>query len=256
MGRLFAIPDIHGRLDLLEKLLELLFTMHALDLSVDKIIVMGDMIDRGPKSKQVLDKLRALEAQYPGHVIILAGNHEWLAIDAYLNPTDDNQYIWHRNGGVQTLESFGVYVDRNYSTNPYGSTDPGWFAHGKLPQDYIEWMGKLPLQHEEPGFFFSHAPVPRENRRNIMWRGTKTFAKNELIWTYDRDEFGVARVHDNGVIGVCGHIHALDKGKLEPRFYDHYIFADAGCGCSDKAPLVAIEVNTREVVYAWPSPVV
>jgi serine/threonine protein phosphatase 1 len=250
-SRLFAIPDIHGRLDLLNKLLDILFTTHLLDLAVDKLVFMGDMIDRGPQSKQVLDKIRELEANHPDNVIVLAGNHEWLAIDAYINPTEDNQYLWHRNGGIATLESFGVYTDKNPS-GPYGMGDAGWFAHGKLPEDYVRWMAKLPLKHEEPGFFFSHAPVPRENRRNIMWRGTKDFSKSELTWTYDRDEFGIARVHDNGVIGVCGHIHQLDRGVIEPRFYDHYIFADAGCGCSDRAPLVAIEVNTREVIYARP----
>ena len=250
MGRIFAIPDIHGRLDLLEKLLNILFTQHTLDLTVDKIVFLGDMIDRGPHSKQVLDRIRALEALHPGHVIVLAGNHEWLAIDAYINPTENNQYIWHRNGGVQTLESFGIYVALN-TPDMYSRTE-GWYAHGKLPDDYIRWMGKLPLQYEEAGFFFSHAPVPKENRRDIMWRGTNTFAKRELIWTYDRDEAEIARIHSNGVIGVCGHIHRLDFNEMSPRFYDHYIFADSGCGCADYAPLVAVNVKTREVIYAWP----
>jgi hypothetical protein len=54
-----------------------------------------------------------------------------------------------------------------------------------------------------------------------------------------------------GKIGVCGHVHQLRNGVLEPRLYDHYIFADAGCGCMNdgSAPLVAIEVKTRRVIY-------
>jgi hypothetical protein len=78
------------------------------------------------------------------------------------------------------------------------------------------------------------------------------FSPDELTWTYHDDEWGVARDFGNGIVGVCGHIHRLRKGIMAPRFYDHYIYADSGCGCSPNAPLVAVEVNTREVIYAWP----
>lgn len=237
--RIFAIPDIHGRLDLLKALWERLLKEQFLDLTQDKVVFMGDMIDRGPDSKGVLDFIKDLVDTHPNNVIALAGNHEWLAIDAHIKPSYDNEYIWHVNGGLNTLKSFA---------DPY---TPGHTPR-RMPDDYIKWMAFLPLQHQEPGFFFSHAPVPRENRRNIMYRGTPDFQPEELMWTYDRDEFGVARDHGNGVVGVCGHIHALNKGVMAPRFYDHYIFADAGCGCSSKAPLVAIEVKSREVIYAWP----
>lgn len=246
--RIFAIPDIHGRLDLLNKLLELLYTQESLNLFIDKIVFLGDMIDRGPNSKGVLDRVKELQAQFPNNVVILAGNHEWLAIDAYLRKQDE--YLWLVNGGTATLASFGVYTTKN--TPGIYSMGDSYYVDGKMPESYVRWLSSLPLQHEEPGFFFSHAPVPRENRRNILYRGTSTFSKDELTWTYDRDEFGVARDFGNGTIGVCGHIHQLDRGVMAPRFYDHYIFADAGCGCSEKAPLVAVEVATRKVTFAWP----
>ena len=237
--RIWCVPDIHGRLDLLNPLLDKLYAEENLDLSVDKLLFLGDMIDRGSDSKGVLDKIRDLTLLHQHNVVALAGNHEWLAIDAHIRPSYDTEYIWHINGGVQTLNSF---------QDPY---TPG-HTPKRMPDDYVRWMASLPLKHEESGFFFSHAPVPRENRRNIMYRGTKDFAKEELIWTYDNDEFGVARVHGPGIVGVCGHIHRLREGCLEPRFYDHYIFADAGCGCSARAPLVAIEVKSRKVISAWP----
>lgn len=229
MSRLYAIPDIHGRADLLAVLLEKLTAEESFDPREDKLIFLGDMIDRGPDSKTVVENIRRLCQAFP-NVIALRGNHETLCIDAHTSPTSNEKIeLWMWNGGGPTVKSWG----------------------GEIPHDVLEWIESLPLYHEEPGFFFSHAPAPRERLRKDHLRG-KPFDLNELTWTYSPDEFGVARVHDNGVIGVCGHIHALQRGSAKPRFYDHYIFADAGCGCSPRAPLVAIEVRSRKVVTAHP----
>lgn len=158
----------------------------------------------------------------------------------YARKTTEDIWLHDNNGGPETLLSYQMA------------------GFNGMTQDHLQWLSHLPFKHEEPGFFFSHAPVPRENRRNIMHRGTP-ITEDELIWgIWDGvgDEMGMARDHGNGVIGVCGHIHALRKGKFQPRFYDHYIYADAGCGCSPKAPLCAVNVVTREVISAWPDPVV
>lgn len=208
---------------------------HSLDLTKDKIVFCGDMIDRGPDSYSVIAEIKYLTETHPNNVIALGGNHEWMAIMYYARGKNrDDADLWFGNGGTQTEESY-QYAGHNQMTN-----------------DHIVWLSKLPLKHEEPGFFFSHAPAPRESYRNILNKGTAEFTPDELTWTYHPDEWGVARDHGNGVIGVCGHIHALRKGIMAPRFYDHYIYADAGCGCSPKAPLCAIDVRTREVIYAWP----
>lgn len=235
MSRLYCIADIHGRKDLLDKLLDDLIKSGKLDLKIDKLVFTGDYIDRGPDSASVIYKLIELKKDYPDNVVCLAGNHEWIAIMYYArgkNTSDTD--LWFRNGGIQTIESYQ------------------YMGYSDMIHDHVVWLSKLPLKHEEPGFFFSHAPVPRESYRNILDRGQPEFSPEELMWTYDSDEWGVARDHGNGIVGVCGHIHQLRNGVLAPRFYDHYIFADAGAGCSPKAPLCAIEVRTREVTYAWP----
>lgn len=231
--RLFAIPDIHGRYDLLIKLWDKLMTNHSLDLSTDKVVFLGDMVDRGPDSRLVIDFIKDLTEKHPNNVIALAGNHEWMCIMAHVRATDSDVDLFENNGGVQTLESYAQI----------GLTG--------VSGDHLKWMSSLPLKHEEPGFFFSHAPAPRESWRRIINHG-QPFTPEELTWTYHSDEFGVARDFGNGIIGVCGHIHKLRDGVMKPRFYDHYYFLDSGCGCSMKAPLVAVEVNTKEVVYAWP----
>lgn len=230
-GRLFAIPDIHGRRDLLDALLDQLFQREKLDLSKDKLIFLGDMIDRGKDSKGVLDKIRSLAEANPETVIALAGNHEYLMLNACVRCRMHDFELWLINGGGETLQSF-----------------PG----EKVDEDTLRWVAKLPLFHEEPGFFFSHAPVPKEEFRRAENRG-KPFTLEELTWTYHDPETWISRdMTDEGKIGVCGHIHALRYGVMAPRFRDHYWFLDSGAGCSVKAPLVAVECRSQEVFWAWP----
>jgi hypothetical protein len=230
MSRLFAIPDTHGRIDLLEGLFQKLCREEGLDLQKDKLIFLGDMIDRGRDSASVLRYIRDLTLAHPKTVIALAGNHEYLMLDAIYQPDSSVFELWMWNGGDDTLASFGSR---------------------EIPESVLNWVASLPLSHEEPGFFFSHAPVPKETRRLPANRG-KPFTREELTWTYDRFEADVAREFENGVIGVCGHIHRLRDNIKHPRFYEHYYFLDAGCGCSATAPLVAVEVRTRKVIFAYP----
>lgn len=229
--RLFSIADIHGEFDLLKLLWDKLLIDHKLDLSVDKVIFTGDYVDRGPKSCEVLEFIYNLTQAHPTNVIALAGNHEWMMIQYYTRGTSEDKELWEWNGGLQTIQSF--------HNNLYSN----------CPDHLLRWLAFAPLKHEEPGFFFSHAPAPRESYRNILHRGTE-LTPDELIWTYHSDERGVAKDHGNGVIGVCGHIHQLRNGVNAPRFYDHYIFGDAGCGCGPRGRLCAIEVKTREVIWA------
>jgi hypothetical protein len=245
MGRLFAIPDIHGRKDLLERLMATLKSQHALDLTQDKIIILGDMIDRGPDSKGVLDICRQLKEDHPANVVVLRGNHEQFMIDCFRRGRLDDWRCWTYpgNGGSETLKSFNL--------------QPPWIvgSEGKIPEPYLSWIEALPTSHEEPGFFFSHAPVPKEKDRPQYLQG-KPFTEYELTWTYFEDERGKSRhckdKDGNKQVGVCGHIHRLQRGLFTPRYYAHYLFLDAGCGCSQKAPLVCTEVISRTPIEIWP----
>jgi len=232
---IWAISDIHGRNDLLQLLMKKLETDEKLDLNEDKLVFLGDYIDRGPDSFEVLVYVRDLFSKYPDNVVILGGNHEKLAIDACVRGMNyDDVYLWSINGGDRTRDS----IENNLGVRNF-------------PQDWLRWLINLPLFHKEPGFFFSHAPLPRESFRQVHRRG-QPFDRDDYTWTYNRDEFGVARDIGKGTIGVCGHVHALRNGVMEPRLYTHYYYVDAGCGCSLKAPLVAVEVQTKKVIYAWP----
>src|ERR1041385_5509223 len=101
MSRIFAVGDIHGCAATLEKLLwqELRITRQ------DKIYFLGDYIDRGPASREVVELILGLQRKkYDIH--ILRGNHEQLFMDSENSFESFND--WLLNGGVETLDSFEV----------------------------------------------------------------------------------------------------------------------------------------------------
>ncbi len=231
-ARTYAIGDIHGEYNKLQNLMFILGDKHALDLSKDKIIFMGDMIDRGLDSYPVLTYIKKLQEEYANNVVVLAGNHEHLMLDYH--HCRDKWDLWGINGGHATRLSFKEHT-----------------GFKSCPDDIIEWLEKLPLFHKEKGFFFSHAPIPQDDYRRNPVLGD-FFTKEELIWSFSREvpEDYFAREHDRGVIGVCGHVHALSRNVYDVRLYPHYLFVDAGCGCAKGAPLCAVEVRSRQVVYS------
>src|SRR5271170_4150712 len=100
----YAVGDIHGSLDKLKALVEAC-REHA-DGREMRFVFLGDYIDRGPDSAGVLRFMMSLQADLPTQVVALKGNHEAWAISLLdgMVPTD----AWLRNGGAQTLLSYGA----------------------------------------------------------------------------------------------------------------------------------------------------
>jgi serine/threonine protein phosphatase 1 len=248
---IWAVGDIHGRSDLLRLILKKL-NGSGLDLSKDKLIFLGDYIDRGPDSKGVLEIVMDLDKN--PNVVCLLGNHDDFLLDAVSNGTTS---LWCNpcNGGDTTLESFGGhgYV----KSGGWGTTSPPTLD--VIPKDIVKWYKTLPLAHWEPGFFFSHAPLPRDRFRPTRLQGMGTFERKEYLWTRPRgsDEFGVCRRIEptddggTGTIGVCGH----NKIDYEPRLFDHYYCIDTICGCHPKGRLTAIECRSKTIIQAFPKEV-
>jgi len=100
MKNYWFIGDIHGEIRLLNRLLE-----NILSFNPERIVFVGDYIDRGPQAKEVVDRIMALEVP----VSCLMGNHEMMMLNAMedlgygLNPIE----LWYYNGGEATLQSFG-----------------------------------------------------------------------------------------------------------------------------------------------------
>jgi serine/threonine protein phosphatase 1 len=140
--RIFAIGDIHGRLD---SLTALLGRLDALDPTA-RLIFMGDYLDRGPQASQVIDCLLSLRLSRPDAVFLM-GNHE-AAAARYAKSKDPEDLRLLRSMGFQaTLDSYGV--------------SPGATGLDFMPGEHREFLRGLHRWHREPGYVFFHAPLWR-----------------------------------------------------------------------------------------------
>jgi len=141
MGNIFAIGDIHGCLEKLEKMFSLL------EISKDDTVVfLGDYVDRGPQSKEVVGFVIDLKKKH--NVICLLGNHE----EMFLNCLDGiNENLHLMNGGLTTIRSYGGSIPREHmeffkSLLPYYETEEYIFVHAglkpniPLEEQDIEWL--------------------------------------------------------------------------------------------------------------------
>ena len=136
--RLIAIGDIHGEINKLNKLL------NKLDLKQDDtVIFLGDYIDRGLYSKQVIDRL--IKLSHCCRCEFLMGNHEYYLLKM-LDGDKYAQQFFYENGGMQTIDSYGSVenifkIHGNFFNNlkPYYLTGKYLFVHaGIRPDKFIE----------------------------------------------------------------------------------------------------------------------
>lgn len=166
----YAIGDVHGCLDELLAL-ERVIMRDAEELPGEKRIVMlGDYVDRGPASAQVLDHLLAP----PPHGfdrICLTGNHEMAMLD-YLDGRI-GRAGWLAMGGERTLLSYGIDHERLreiYKTDH--RTDE--IIRAAIPPTHVAFLRSLPIMVEAPGFLFVHAgirpelPLDRQSDRDLV----------------------------------------------------------------------------------------
>ena len=173
MSKIFAIGDIHGCYDQMIALLKKI----PIDFKKDTLVFMGDYIDRGPQSVEVVDYLIKLKKRIPG-IIFLKGNHEDM-LEKYLNGTDRFTYLL--NGGQQTLDS---YLSRSTATG----TNP-------IPPDHMEFYKSLRLTYETDDYIFVHAGL----RPKISLESQD---KEDMLWI--RDKFLYSR-YDFGKPVIFGH---------------------------------------------------
>lgn len=153
--RVYAIGDVHGRADLLERLYALI---HAdlEDSPAEKVmeVFLGDYVDRGPNSSDVIGWM--LEGPRLAHKrICLRGNHE-LMMQAFL---DDASVLgsWGQYGGLETLYSYGVRVKLPLEDELHAEVQRAF--RGALPQSHLEFLRSLRPMASAGGYYFAHAGV-------------------------------------------------------------------------------------------------
>jgi serine/threonine protein phosphatase 1 len=148
----YAIGDIHGCYLKLRSLLGHCAVHSGADTL--RFIFIGDYVDRGPNSAEVVRFLMKLQAEAPDRIVCLCGNHEAMLIDA---ANGGDQLTWLFNGGDATLESYGV-------------TDAA-----EIPAEHLAWIEALPLTIIDGTRFFVHAgirpgiPLDQQEAELMLW---------------------------------------------------------------------------------------
>ena len=158
MSLTYAIPDIHGRLDLLDAAFARI-GQHSKGAS-STVVTLGDYIDRGPSSCQVIDRLICRRADNLT-LVNLKGNHEAMMWETCNNVAELSW--WIKNGGDQTLASYGI------SATTASALD-------RIPKAHLDWIAGLSLLHFDPYRVFVHAAVDpdvslhRQNEMTLLWK--------------------------------------------------------------------------------------
>lgn len=165
--RIYAIGDIHGRADLLDELLRLIEADCANTAAQVELIFLGDYVDRGPESAQVIDRLVTAP---PGFAAcrFLAGNHE-AAMVSVLEGDNSLMLQWLAYGGDATLESYGV-SQREIAAGGVVLDS----ALARVPPAHREFLAGLEDRAVIGDYVFVHAGIrprvslARQDRRDLL----------------------------------------------------------------------------------------
>jgi serine/threonine protein phosphatase 1 len=223
--RTFAIGDIHGCHYELEQLLAAIAPTPN-----DQLIFLGDYIDRGPLSNQVIETLIELKRRNK-KTICLKGNHEDLFLKFLSQPESEEAALFILNGGAQTLGSYA---------NPNGD---GFL----LPSAHAEFLKSLQTLYETPTHFFVHAGVPNKDLEEIDSHRDE----NDLLWI--RESFLKSRFQWTKLI-VHGHTPCENV-----EIHSRRINLDTGCVYGGKLSAIHIEsgqvLSVQRISDAEESPV-
>lgn len=228
----YAIGDVHGCLDALDALHTKILRDAETSGCTRKIAVyLGDYVDRGPASKQVIDRL--IEQPLDGfETIHLMGNHEAMMIDFLADPEIGPG--WMFNGGNTTLESYGLSGEFDFETASAETLENLQTAFAEaLPDDHQKFLKTLTLCHEIGDYFFVHAGIrpgiPLDNQSD-----------EDMLWI--RDDF-LDSAADHGKVIVHGHTITW-----EPQFRGNRIGVDTGAFVSGTLSALILENHEQDIL--------
>ena len=228
--RVFAVGDIHGRVDLLRTIhSRIRRELEAKPLARNLVVYLGDYIDRGGHSREVVDCL--LDDGVAGaEAVHLMGNHEEFLLTFLDDPEDGTAWLF--NGGDATLGNYGVDV-----------SDPTLQADGmiwlrddlarRLPPRHLDFFRRLTCWHSEGDYFFVHAGV----RPGVA---LEEQSRHDMLWI--RQEF-LESTTDFGKIVVHGHSPLIEVCQRPNR-----IGIDTGAYSSDVLTAIVLEGGERRFI--------
>ncbi len=246
--RVFAIGDIHGDLG---KLKDLLARIGPIGPN-DKLVLLGDYVDRGPESCGVIEFVRRELPKTGAEIVALRGNHE----DAWLRVVDtgwDGFVLPPGNGCLACLRSYTNGPPPALTDQPRTEREWDQLMSGSfLPDDVVDWMKALPYFHEDEHAIYVHAGLPRID--GVFQHPSEVENPAVLLWTRTMEFFRDYR----GKTAIVGHtvtsllppeLSSYTPNNPEDLWAGERVIAlDTGCGKGGF--LTAIEIPE---LFVWES---
>jgi serine/threonine protein phosphatase 1 len=226
--RIYAVPDIHGTDTALVDVLARIDADEAARPAARTVqIFLGDYVDRGPASRQVLDRLIARARTH--EILMLKGNHELLFRDFTNNPAILGN--WGKFGGLQTLISYGLKPSLN--PGPEEQRELARELELVVPPAHWQLIDQMPSSFSCGDFFFVHAgvrpgiPLSDQKDEDLLW-----IRQDFLLYEGELEKFVI-------------HGHTPVK---EPEIRSNRINLDTGAYATGKLTCLAIEGDSVEFI--------
>jgi len=224
----YAIGDVHGRIDLLQSLEQRIVEDAATRGAARRVIVyLGDFVDRGYESRAVIEHL--LETEIAGFErVFLMGNHEEYMI-RFLEDSSKARG-WFANGGIETLMSYGVVAGGSGATDTDLARVQSEFR-AALPDSHKAFLAGLPVMHREGDYLFVHAgirpgvAIEDQDPEDLRW------IRRDFL--DDKRDYGVVVVHGHTITE-----HPVDRPNR--------IGVDTGAYASSRLTCAVLVEDRRE----------
>lgn len=218
----YAISDIHGCADTFKALIEKINFQKE-----DTLFLLGDYIDRGPKSKQVVETIIQLQKQ-GFDIQCLLGNHEWLLLNAAYDKAYAETWLI-RNGGASTLESYGI-IEADYLQH--------------VPEVHLQFYRHLLYIIELDDYILVHAGLNFKDADPLS-------DYHSMIWIRDWHKLADRNLLDGKKI-IHGHTPRSVEGIVKDLTQPDVFIYNIDCGCVYKhksfgGKLVALNMDTLEL---------
>lgn len=212
MTRTLMISDIHGCIAPLNRLLKEI----EFDSSSDQLVLLGDYVDRGPKSREVVERVMELVQDYGA--VALRGNHDQRLVDLILTEDAHVQAKFMEHGGLQTLHSYCDFIAENMNVERLLQARSHIRTHY---EHHIDFLNRLPYYYEDENHICVHAGL---NPQYMNWKDQPV-----LDFMYIKSEFIRAKTKVNKKV-IFGHTRAMEiHGVSDIWFQEDKIGIDGGC---------------------------
>lgn len=189
--RLYAVGDVHGRLDLVDDLLgRIEDDINDRPVETAAVVFLGDLIDRGPDSAGVIERLQSL-SHFPAKTLFLLGNHEEFLLRA-LAGEPGVAHDWLGFGGDACAESYGI---ASITLQALDEDRIAKVLHAAIPAAHVEFIKTFGDTFAFGDYLLVHAgirpgvPIEQQQPRDLRWI---------------RQPF-LSDTHDHGCMVIHGH---------------------------------------------------